>query len=122
MGIRIRCTLQRPLSSHPGSSWCSTSTASGRESGWLGLDVVRKLSLGGRVSRISGSTCDEVDLPSRDRLTQYIYITYLGLNALPFLIRTELLLFPLLPLFAAYAVSLLGFNVARWALQLYFGS
>jgi len=55
-------------------------------------------------------------------LTQYIYITYLGLNALPFLIRTELLLFPLLPLFAAYAVSLLGFNVARWALQLYFGS
>ncbi|QRV81663.1 UNC-50 family protein [Ceratobasidium sp. AG-Ba] len=51
-------------------------------------------------------------------LTQYIYITYLGLNALPFLIRTELLLFPLLPLFAAYAVSLLGFNVARWALQI----
>ncbi|KAB5589441.1 Protein unc-50 [Ceratobasidium theobromae] len=55
-------------------------------------------------------------------LTQYIYITYLGLNALPFLIRTELLLFPLLPLFAAYAVSLLGFNVTRWALQVYFGS
>ncbi|KAF8737149.1 UNC-50-like protein, partial [Rhizoctonia solani] len=55
-------------------------------------------------------------------LTMYVYVTYLGLNALPFLIRTELLLFPLLPLFAAYAVSLLGFNVARWALQVYFGS
>ncbi|KDN35502.1 hypothetical protein RSAG8_11540, partial [Rhizoctonia solani AG-8 WAC10335] len=55
-------------------------------------------------------------------LTMYIYVTYLGLNALPFLIRTELLLFPLLPLFAAYAVSLLGFNVAKWALQVYFGS
>ncbi|ELU43723.1 UNC-50 domain-containing protein [Rhizoctonia solani AG-1 IA] len=38
------------------------------------------------------------------------------------LTMTELLLFPLLPLFAAYAVSLLGFNVARWALQVYFGS
>ncbi|CEL62791.1 Protein unc-50 homolog OS=Homo sapiens GN=UNC50 PE=1 SV=2 [Rhizoctonia solani AG-1 IB] len=55
-------------------------------------------------------------------LTMYVYVTYLGLNALPFLIRTELLLFPLLPLFAAYAVSLLGFNIARWALQVYFGS
>lgn len=51
------------------------------------------------------------------RLAKYLLVT-----ALPFLIRTELLLFPLLPLFAAYAVSLLGFNVTRWALQVYFGS
>ncbi len=43
------------------------------------------------------------------------------LPALPFLIRTELLLFPLLPLFAAYIVSLLGFNVAKKVLELYFG-
>jgi len=52
---------------------------------------------------------------------QYVYGVYLGLNALPFLIRTELLLFPLLPLFAAYVVSLLGFNVAKRVLALYFG-
>ena len=41
--------------------------------------------------------------------------------ALPFLVRTELLLAPLLPLFAAYVVSLLGFNVAKHVLPAYFG-
>nr|GAT48853.1 predicted protein [Mycena chlorophos] len=53
---------------------------------------------------------------------QYIYGTYLGLSALPFLARTTLLLAPLLPLGAAYVVSLLGFNVARWVLGVYFGA
>ncbi|KAF7291957.1 hypothetical protein MIND_01221300 [Mycena indigotica] len=53
---------------------------------------------------------------------QYIYGTYLGLSALPFLARTTLLLAPLLPLGAAYVVSLLGFNVARWVLTVYFGA
>ncbi|KAJ7056244.1 UNC-50 [Mycena amicta] len=53
---------------------------------------------------------------------QYIYGTYLGLSALPFLARTTLLLAPLLPLGAAYVVSLLGFNVARWVLRVYFGA
>lgn len=43
-------------------------------------------------------------------------------TALPFLIRSELLLAPLLPLFAAYVVSLLGFNVAQHVLPIYFGS
>jgi hypothetical protein len=78
----------------------------------------------------------------RYRLAQYLYGLYLGLNgmdgpgligysslkltffhqtALPFLIRTELLLSPLLPLFAAYVVSLVGFNVAKYVLTLYFG-
>ncbi len=42
-------------------------------------------------------------------------------TALPFLIRTELLLAPLLPLFVGYIVSLLGFNVGRWVLNAYFG-
>jgi hypothetical protein len=42
-------------------------------------------------------------------------------TALPFLIRTELLLAPLLPLFVGYIVSLLGFNVGRWVLDSYFG-
>jgi hypothetical protein len=53
---------------------------------------------------------------------QYIYGVYLGLNALPFLIRSELLLAPLLPLFGGYIVSLLGFNMAKHVLRLYFGS
>lgn len=30
---------------------------------------------------------------------QYIYVTYLGYAALPFVVRSELLLAPLLPLF-----------------------
>jgi hypothetical protein len=42
-------------------------------------------------------------------------------TALPFLIRTELLLAPLLPLFVGYIVSLLGFNVGRWVLNAYLG-
>jgi len=53
---------------------------------------------------------------------QYTYGIYLGLNALPFLIRSELLLAPLLPLFMAYVISLLGFNVAKHVLPVYFGS
>ncbi|KAL0958037.1 hypothetical protein HGRIS_000213 [Hohenbuehelia grisea] len=53
---------------------------------------------------------------------QYTYGVYLGLNALPFLIRSELLLSPLLPLFTGYIVSLLGFNIAEHVLQAYFGS
>ncbi|KAG5353426.1 hypothetical protein C0989_006944 [Termitomyces sp. Mn162] len=53
---------------------------------------------------------------------QYTYGVYLGLNALPFLIRSELLLSPLLPLFTAYIISLLGFNVAKGVLDVYFGS
>ncbi|KAI0938370.1 hypothetical protein AcV5_000065 [Taiwanofungus camphoratus] len=54
--------------------------------------------------------------------TQYIYGIYLGLNALPFLVRTELLLAPLLPLFMGYVISLLGFNIAKHVLPAYFGS
>jgi len=53
---------------------------------------------------------------------QYTYGVYLGLNALPFLVRTELLLAPLLPIFVGYVGSLVGFNVAKNILHLYFGS
>ncbi|KAG7447016.1 UNC-50-like protein [Guyanagaster necrorhizus] len=53
---------------------------------------------------------------------QYTYGIYLGLNALPFLVRSELLLSPLLPLFTAYIISLLGFNIAKHVLTIYFGS
>ncbi|KAM6492534.1 UNC-50 [Amanita muscaria] len=53
---------------------------------------------------------------------QYTYGIYLGLSALPFLVRSELLLSPLLPMFIAYVLSLLGFNVAKHVLRVYFGS
>ncbi|KAL8283435.1 hypothetical protein RQP46_005845 [Phenoliferia psychrophenolica] len=53
--------------------------------------------------------------------TQYVYVTYLGYNALPFLIRSELLLFPIVIFFALYVVSLLGFNIAKGVLEGVFG-
>ncbi|GBE89167.1 Protein GMH1 homolog [Sparassis crispa] len=53
---------------------------------------------------------------------QYIYGVYLGLSALPFLAHSQLLLAPLLPLFTGYIVSLLGFNIAKHVLPIYFGS
>lgn len=52
--------------------------------------------------------------------SQYLYVTYLGYNALPFLIRSELILFPIVILFAGWVVSLLGFNVAKGVLDVYF--
>ena len=52
--------------------------------------------------------------------SQYLYVTYLGYNSLPFLIRSELLLFPIVILFAGWIVSLLGLNVARVVLNIYF--
>ena len=71
---------------------------------------------------------------------QYVYVMYLGYAALPFVVRSELLLTPLLPIFGGqvlflstpsnlmlaltpsrYLLSLLGFNIARHALELYFG-
>ncbi|KAF9259136.1 UNC-50-like protein [Marasmius fiardii PR-910] len=53
---------------------------------------------------------------------QYIYGIYLGLNALPFLTHSQLLLSPLLPLFTAYVISLIGFPIARPVLSWYFAS
>ncbi|EKD00931.1 transport-related protein [Trichosporon asahii var. asahii CBS 8904] len=54
-------------------------------------------------------------------LGQYVYVTYLGYSALPFVARAELFLAPLLPLVVGWVLSLLGLNVARWALETYFG-
>ncbi|GAA5871287.1 hypothetical protein JCM3774_000901 [Rhodotorula dairenensis] len=53
--------------------------------------------------------------------TQYAYVTYLGYNALPFLIRSELLLFPVAIFAAFYIVSLLGFNISHVVLEGIFG-
>ena len=60
----------------------------------------------------------------RSRLRYARFLTWLTdlLIALPFLIRTELLLSPLLPLFTGYILTLLGFNVAKHVLEAYFGS
>ena len=44
-----------------------------------------------------------------------------GYNALPFLIRSELMLAPIVVLFIFYIVSLLGFNVSKFVLSAYFG-
>ncbi|KAF9527433.1 UNC-50 [Crepidotus variabilis] len=52
--------------------------------------------------------------------TQYVYGLYLGFNALPFLVRSELLLAPLVPLLGAYIASLLGFNIPQHVLGSYF--
>jgi hypothetical protein len=49
-------------------------------------------------------------------------LSLIRLAALPFLVRTELLLAPLLVLLTGYVVSLLGLNVAKGALETYFGS
>jgi hypothetical protein len=46
---------------------------------------------------------------------------YSNFEALPFLIRSELLLFPLVPLLLTYVVSLLGFNMSKTVLIMYFG-
>ncbi|KAI8444646.1 UNC-50 [Phakopsora pachyrhizi] len=51
---------------------------------------------------------------------QYAYITYLGYNALPFLIRSESLLLPILPFLILYVISLLGFNISKNFLDIYF--
>lgn len=44
-----------------------------------------------------------------------------SLAALPFLIRSELLLFPIVIFFALYVVSLLGWNIAKVVLETMFG-
>ncbi|KIY48492.1 UNC-50 protein [Fistulina hepatica ATCC 64428] len=53
---------------------------------------------------------------------QYTYGVYLGLSALPFLVHTNILLTPILPLFGGYILSLLGFPIAKHVLAVYFGS
>ncbi|KAL1934676.1 hypothetical protein VTP01DRAFT_6858 [Rhizomucor pusillus] len=51
----------------------------------------------------------------------YIYGTFLGYNALPFLVHTELFLYPIFICAILYIVSLFGFNVSQHVLALYFG-
>ncbi|TYJ56894.1 hypothetical protein B9479_002339 [Cryptococcus floricola] len=52
---------------------------------------------------------------------QYVYVTYLGYAALPFVARSQIMLAPLLPVFVGYLLSLLGYNMGKHALELYFG-
>ncbi|KAI5789943.1 UNC-50 [Pyronema domesticum] len=51
--------------------------------------------------------------------TFYSVITFLGYNALPFLHHTEVILFPIIILVVLWAVSLLGFNVAKHVVELW---
>jgi len=53
-------------------------------------------------------------------VTQYSYVTYLGYNSLPFLIKSEILLIPILLYTVLYFISLLGFNLASQVLTYYF--
>ncbi|GAA6043685.1 hypothetical protein JCM8097_008609 [Rhodosporidiobolus ruineniae] len=53
--------------------------------------------------------------------TQYVYVTYLGYNALPYIVNSQLLLFPVALLAAFYIVSLLGLNLAHIVLEGLFG-
>lgn len=53
-------------------------------------------------------------------VTQYSYVTYLGYNSLPFLIKSEILLIPILVYTVLYFISLLGFNLASHVLTYYF--
>lgn len=54
--------------------------------------------------------------------TQYSYVTYLGYNSLPFLIKSEILLIPILIYLSLYVISLLGFNIPSHVLNFYFSS
>lgn len=50
----------------------------------------------------------------------YIVGTFLGLNALPFLVHTELLLYPIALCIALFVASLFGFNISQYILYHYF--
>jgi hypothetical protein len=52
---------------------------------------------------------------------QYTYVTYLGYAALPFIVRGELLLFPVAVFATFYVVSLLGLNLSHVILEFLFG-
>lgn len=54
-------------------------------------------------------------------IVQYLYIVYLGLSALPFVRRTNIVLLPLLPALGFFIISLAGLNIPRVVLQIYFG-
>lgn len=147
MGLCIwrayECLFPILLNPLPGSAILSTNSPQGQ----LGMPLGRQYSLSGRVRLFFSPfwLLSSKRFWLKCRFAQYMYGVYLGLNgnvfcfvsliiiiiiaylawllstALPFLIRTELLLSPLLPLFASYVVSLLGFNVAKHVLPFYFG-
>ncbi|KAH8928434.1 UNC-50 [Atractiella rhizophila] len=52
-------------------------------------------------------------------VSQYIYVTYLGYNALPFIRHSQYFLAPIALAFILYVISLLGYNVPRNTLDEY---
>jgi len=56
-------------------------------------------------------------------LSYYHYCQFVGFNSLPFLERTEFLLYPVVGLvLLAIPLSLMQFNPTRWVLSWYFGA
>jgi len=55
-------------------------------------------------------------------LSYYHYCQFVGFNSLPFLERTEFLLYPVVGLvLLAIPLSAMQFNPTRWVLSWYFG-
>ncbi|KAI8800603.1 protein unc-50 [Cladochytrium replicatum] len=50
----------------------------------------------------------------------YVYITFLGFSALPFLKNTTIFLYPIVVLGILYVISLFGFNISKTVLDIYF--
>ncbi|OMH79037.1 Protein GMH1-like protein [Zancudomyces culisetae] len=51
---------------------------------------------------------------------EYIYITYLGFQALPFLQRQTAFLYPAFFVFVLYFSSLFGFNISQHVVDYFF--
>lgn len=83
---------------------------------WVCLWVGNTLYLAA-LSHYTYVTCECAQCFAEQGMTQ---LADLGYNALPFLIRSELLLFPIAVFTVLYVVSLLGFNVSRNVLEAYF--
>ncbi|KAL9559489.1 hypothetical protein MBANPS3_000405 [Mucor bainieri] len=53
-------------------------------------------------------------------LIWYMVGVFLGFNALPFLVHTELFLYPIALWIALFVASLFGFNIPQYVLSHYF--
>ncbi|CDS07387.1 hypothetical protein LRAMOSA01336 [Lichtheimia ramosa] len=51
----------------------------------------------------------------------YMYGIFIGFKALPFLVHTEIFVYPSLLVFALYIASLFGYNISQHVLGFYFG-
>jgi len=138
VGIRFWRSHECLLPTLSRSLHCTTPSFAYHPQKQLALSVGREYPLPRCVSITSSSSSCSKSSYHHVSFAQYTYGLYLGCNgehgtisfewhdheswiiALPFIVRSELLLAPLLPLLTAYFASLLGFNVARHVLPAYF--